>query len=163
MNKILKPATVMARWNKIPDKKRNSKIAKEMAKLAGMKSMGEVRCAADMDAKGVPWRYETEVLEYQHKVQHYTPDFILYENDNILIEYKGKMTDQVRKKLIAIKNCNPNRQICLVFEKPNNKISSSKNAWKYWQWSERNGFPWSEKYVNPDWLTEEFWNEENQK
>jgi len=152
MNKILKPATVMARWNKIPEKQRNSKIAKEMARLVGMKSMGEVRCAADMDAKGVSWRYETEVLEYQHKVQEYTPDFTLYENDDILIEYKGKMTDQVRKKLIAIKNCNPDRQICLVFEKPNNKISSRKNAWKYWQWSERNGFKWSEKYIKGEWL-----------
>lgn len=155
MNKILKPATVMARWNKIPQNKRNSKIAKEMAKLAGMKSMGEVRCAADMDTRGVPWHYEVEKLTYIYKPAKYIPDFTLYENDHIIIEYKGKMTDQVRKKLLAIKNCNPDRQICLVFEKPNNKISSRKNAWKYWQWSERNGFPWSEKYVNPDWLINE--------
>jgi hypothetical protein len=145
----------MEKWDKIPEKERNSGVAKRTAKLAGMKSMGEVRCAADMDRRGIPYHYEVERLTYIFKPAKYTPDFTLYENDHILIEYKGKMTNQVRKKLLAIRDCNPNRTICLVFEKPNNKLSSRKNSMRYWQWAERNGFLWSEHFVREEWLNED--------
>jgi hypothetical protein len=117
-----------------------------------MKSIGEVRCAADMDEKGIKWYYEAEILPYRYEEQKYTPDFTLFENDDLLIEYKGKMTKETRKKLQAVKACNPHRKVCLVFEKPNNKLSSRKNSWRYWQWAERNEFEWSEHFVKEEWL-----------
>jgi hypothetical protein len=144
----------MRQWSEIPEQERNSRVAKAMAKKAGMKSMGEVRCAADMDARSIGWHYEAEKLEYQYTPQKYTPDFTLYDENGMLIEYKGKMTNETRKKLLAIKRCNPERRICLVFEKPNNKISSRKNAMRYWQWAERHGFEWSEHFVKEEWLLE---------
>jgi predicted nuclease of restriction endonuclease-like RecB superfamily len=124
--------------------------AKEHAALAGMKSIGEVRCAADMDRQGIKWKYEAETLVYQHQPQKYTPDFLL--SRKLLIEYKGKMTNETRKKLLSIKRCNPGRRICIVFEKPDNKLSSRPNASRYWQWAERNGFEWSDQVIRPEWL-----------
>lgn len=173
-----KPKTVMKKWQALCDqiaevrklemkkpkkdrKKKNLKTgpgrreARTYAAMAGMKSMGEVRCAADLDDKGVEWKYEHEKLEYQHEPQHYTPDFTLIDDDNILIEYKGKMTDETRKKLLSIKRCNPDRRLCIVFEQPNNKLSARPNATRYWQWAELHGFEWSDQLCDPDWLKED--------
>jgi len=167
------PKTVMKEWDKLcaevevtrkkemlkPKKqrlKRNLKMgpgkrrAKEYAARAGFKSIGEVRCAADMDRQGIKWEYEAETLVYQHKPQKYTPDFLL--SKKLLIEYKGKMTNETRKKLLSIKRCNPGRRLCIVFEKPNNKLSARPNAGRYWQWAERNGFEWSDQVINPRWI-----------
>ena len=67
------PIQVMKKWDAIAPKQRNSKLARKFAKLAGMRSIGEVRCAADMDKRGIKYKYENTVLAYQHKVQKYTP------------------------------------------------------------------------------------------
>jgi len=107
------------------------RMARTTAALAGMKSMGEVRCAADLDKRKIKWLYENEKLVYQHEPQKYTPDFTLVDNGGLLIEYKGKMTDGGRKKLLSIKRCNPDRQLCIVFEQPNNKLSSRPNSIRY--------------------------------
>lgn len=175
MRRLLKPATVMKKWNALCEKYANTykaemkkpkkervkarlkrapgrAEAKKHAATAGMKSIGEVRCAADMDKRGIKWKYEAETLDYQHKPQKYTPDFLLVDNDSMLIEYKGKMTNEVRKKLLSIKRCNPKRRLCLVFEQSNNKLSSRPNATRYWQWAESNGFEWSSQTVDPTWL-----------
>ena len=54
---MLKPKTVMQRWNKLCEelkpKSPGRRQAKEYAKLCGMKSIGEVRCAKDMDRRGI--------------------------------------------------------------------------------------------------------------
>jgi hypothetical protein len=170
----MKPKTVVKKWEDMcakvlktreremrkPVKQRKKKnmkkgpggyAARATAKLAGMRSMGEVYCAADMDRRGIKWHYEHEKLEYKvEKV--YNPDFTLYEDDNLLIEYKGKMTATTRSDLMAIKKCHPNRKICLVFERAENKLTSAKNSWRYWEWAEKNGFEWSDKVVRDEWL-----------
>jgi predicted nuclease of restriction endonuclease-like RecB superfamily len=146
----------MKRWDalcaKLKPKRPGKKQAKEYADMAGMKSIGEVRCAADLDTQGIKWKYEHETLSYQHRPQKYTPDFTLVDNDDLLIEYKGKMTNETRKKLLSIQRCNPKRRLCIVFERPNNKLSSRPNATRYWQWAERNGFKWSEQVIDPSWI-----------
>jgi hypothetical protein len=146
--------------------KRSTKLARQIAKEAGMKSMGEVKCAADMDKRGIPYTYEGETFEYQYDVQKYTPDFnILITRKNkkpLHVEYKGKMTDDVRKKMLTIKKCNPDMEFALVFENPNNPISKRRKLkdgtyntpTKYWQWAEKKGFLWSDKDtgVREEWL-----------
>jgi len=146
------PIQVMKKWDAIPPKKRNSHMARKYAKMAGMRSMGEVRCAADMKRNKIKYQYETLVMEYQHKPQKYTPDFIIERSGHrTIIEYKGKMTNETRKKLLSIQRCNPTARICLVFEKPNNKIRKGSKT-TYWQWAEQNNFPWSEHFVKEAWL-----------
>jgi hypothetical protein len=145
--------------------KRSSKLAKQIAKEAGMKSMGEVKCAADMDKRGIPYTYEGETFEYQYEPQKYTPDFnILIDRPGkkpLHIEYKGMMTGDIRKKMLTIKNCNPDVEFALVFENANNGISKRRKKkdgtyskpTKYWQWAEKKGFLWSEHTVKEEWLT----------
>lgn len=151
------PIQVMKKWDAFPKNKRNSYTARKMAKLAGMRSMGEVRCAADMKRRKIKYTYEKLVMAYQHKPQKYTPDFLIECDadstncEDIIIEYKGKMTDETRKKLLSIQRCNPTARICLVFEKPNNKIRKGSKT-TYWQWAEKNNFPWSEHFVKEEWL-----------
>jgi hypothetical protein len=106
-----------------------------------------------MKRRRVKYEYEAATLVYQHEPQKYTPDFLLPKG--LLIEYKGKMTNETRKKLLSIQRCNPDKRICLVFEKPNNKIRKGSKT-TYWQWAEKNGFPWSEHYVEGKWLKGEF-------
>lgn len=173
---MMKPTTVVKRWEKEVEKlktklakkcerenitgrnksrmisKACSKLAKDYAKKCGMKSMGEVKCAADLEQRKIPYSYETTTVQYQYNPQKYTPDFDLYAGDKkIHIEYKGKMDYETRKKLLAIRNCNPDMEICLVFEKPNNKIRKGSKT-TYAKWAESKGFKWSEHTVKKEWL-----------
>jgi len=131
----------------------SSRLAKTYAKMAGMKSMGEVKCAADLERRNIKFTYETTTVEYQHKVQHYTPDFdIGFEGSNgIHIEYKGKLDYETRKKLLAERATNPDMQIGIVFEKPNNKIMKGSKT-TYGKWAETKGFLWADKTVPKEWL-----------
>jgi hypothetical protein len=145
--------------------KRSSKLAKTIAKLAGMKSMGEVKCAADMDERGIKYTYEGETFAYQHAPQKYTPDFNLKlikrkGRKPLHVEYKGKMTNDIRKKMLAVQRCNPNIKIAIVFENSKNGITKRRKKkdgtyntpTKYWQWAEQKGFLWSEHTVKEEWL-----------
>ena len=155
---MLKPQTVLNRWEtlikKMAPKKPGRREAKEYAKLCGMKSIGECRCAADMDRRGIKYIYERDTLRYQHLPQKYTADFTLVDNGDLLIEYKGKMTNDTRKKMLSVKRSNPDRKICIVFEKANNKLSSRPNSTRYFQWAEASGFEWNEGTVKKEWLNE---------
>ena len=155
---MIKPKTVMQRWGALCKKIKADKTkrkapgrqeAKKYAAMCGMRSMGEVACAANMDLMKIPYKYETETLEYQHLPQTYTPDFVL--PNGVLVEFKGKMTAETRKKMLSIRRCNPNRTIGIVFQYANNKLSSRKNSTRYWEWAEKNGFLWSEGYVPLAW------------
>ena len=153
---MLKPKTVIARWEalikKMAPKRPGRREAKEYAKLCGMKSIGEVRCAADVTKRGIKWVYEKDTLRYQHLPQKYTADFTPVDNNDLLIEYKGKMTNDTRKKMLSVKRSNPDKRICIVFEKANNKLSSRPNSTRYNQWAEASGFEWSELTVKDEWL-----------
>jgi hypothetical protein len=169
--KLLTPAATVKEWEKLlkefervrvlemkkkpkDRKKRNlrkgpgGRVARTYAAKAGMKSMGEVYCTADMNRRKIKCKYENEKLDYSIE-STYTPDWTL-AND-VLVEYKGKMTDQTRTKLLAVKRCNPDRRVCIVFERATNKLSSRPNSWRYWEWAEKNGFEWSESVVKKEW------------
>lgn len=173
----MKPTTIVKRWEKAVEKlkaeltakcekenikglaksrlisKACSRLAKEWAKKAGMKSMGEVKFAADLERRKVPYKYEATTVEYQHKPQKYTPDFDLAIGDRTIhIEYKGKLDYETRKKLLAIRDSNPNMDICLVFEKAGNKIRKGSKI-TYGMWAESKGFHWSEGVIRDEWLT----------
>jgi hypothetical protein len=159
------PLTVFKQWtafqrqqHDLPPKDRHkarqmSKIAKDYAKRCGMKSMGEVRCAADLQKRRIPFSYENATFKYQYKPQRYTPDFELYpdKGEKIYIEYKGKMDPATRKKLLAIRSCNPDVTLHMVFEKANNKIRKGSKT-TYAMWAEKNGFEWSEHYIKEEWI-----------
>ena len=147
------PKTVVNLWEKLCKKLKprapGRKQAKIHAAMCGMRSMGEVYCATNMGVDEIEYEYETVKIEYQHEPQIYTPDFVL--KNGRVVEFKGKMTAETRKKMISIKRSNPDLWIGIVFQKANNKLSSRPNAKRYWQWAEANGFPWSEMRVPKAW------------
>jgi predicted nuclease of restriction endonuclease-like RecB superfamily len=175
--RLLKPMTVLKQWDKavavlkakltaecvkkdikgraksMKISKACSRLAKEYAKRGGMKSMGEIRCSADLQKRKIAYSYETTTVEYQHKPQHYTPDFDLYNGDKkIFIEYKGKLDPATRKKLLAVRGSNPDMEVYLVFEKGSNKIRKGSKT-SYMDWCKKNGFKCSEKVVLDEWLS----------
>jgi len=139
-------------------KRPGGKKAKEYAKMAGMRSVGEVRCAADMDKRRLGYQYESIKLNYTINAT-YTPDFVttLPDGSLLVIEYKGKMVSQTRTKIRAIIESNPRIHLCLVFERSNNKLSPRKNSMKYWEWANRYHIPNNERVAKDEWFTLDFW------
>lgn len=140
MARIYKPATIMKEWNAIPMKERNSNTARYLAKKAGMKSMAEVETAFLLS--GIQkklkskYKYEPDTWEYQHDPQSYTPDFKI---GNLYIEVKGKATTDTRRKMLAVKKCNPDKKLVILFLKGNNKIRKGSKT-TYIDWFRKQGF-----------------------
>ena len=165
MTRKQSPVTVLRKWSQyqreqhnLPPKERHkartmSRKAKEFAKLCDMKSMGEVRCAADLHTKKIAYAYENVTFTYQYNPQKYTPDFELYgsKGEKIYIEYKGKLDNMTRRKMLAVKTCNPDMVLHFVFEKASNKIRKGSKT-TYAMWAEKHGFEWSEHYVKEEWI-----------
>jgi hypothetical protein len=105
--------------------------------------MSEVRFAAQLKSADVLFGYERDTFSYQHKPQKYTVDFTIRKPSGVKVyyEYKGKLDGPTRKKLRAIKESNPDLDLRLVFEKPNNKLYRGAKM-RYWEWAERYGFIW---------------------
>lgn len=129
-------ACLIDRFDKMAHKTRA--LARAFAGTLGYRSMFEVRFSALCKQNRLTFTYETKTVEYQHKPQKYTPDFSKKE---IHLECKGVLDKESRKKLLAVKRCNPDLDLRLVFEKPNNKLYKGAQ-WKYWEWAEKKGFKW---------------------
>lgn len=99
--------------------------------------------------------YEDQVLHYvvpesKHK---YTPDFTL--PNGIIVEVKGRLTAADRKKMLLVREHNPDKDIRFLFAVDNKISKSSKTT--YGSWAEKKGFKY---HVSKDgklpaqWLTE---------
>lgn len=96
--------------------------------------------------------YETEVLTYEvQESRKYTPDFIL--PNGIMIECKGRLTADDRKKLKLVKEQHREIDLRLVFMYPNNKLTA-KSKTRYWEWADKNGFKWASQIVPKEWYAE---------
>jgi hypothetical protein len=72
----------------------------------------------------------------------YTPDFIDHATKTI-IEAKGFLRAEDRKKMVLIKEQNPDWTFVLLFQKPTTTISKASKT-TYAMWAEKNGFSWRE-------------------
>jgi len=123
--------------------RKTRKLAKIFAATMGYRSMSEVRFAAQLKSNKIPFKYEAFKFVYQFQPQKYTVDFSVTNKHGTTthFEYKGKLDAASRKKLRAIKHSNPDMDLRLVFEKPNNKLYAGAKMC-YWEWAVRNGFRW---------------------
>ena len=132
---------------------RNTAVRKN-AEAAGFRSGFEQRVAEALTALGVEFEYEPKdrVIEYKvEETRKYLPDFVI---GDMVIECKGRLTADDRKKLLLIKKQQwPEVDLRLVFMYPNNKLSA-KSKTRYWEWAEKHGFPWADKEVPKEWLSE---------
>lgn len=97
--------------------------------------------------------YETEKIDYVVS-KTYIPDFPLRKKDGTLmfIEYKGYLRPSDRAKMIAVKKCNPNLDIRIVFARDNYLTKRKKS--RYSDWARSNGFPCSIGTVPKEWVDE---------
>ena len=98
---------------------------------------------------GVIFEYETHKLAYQIQ-HHYKPDFILA--NGVILESKGYWEPEDRRKIKAVTEQNPDLDIRMVFQNPNNTISR-KSKTTYGQWCDKHDIPWCSYTTIPiDWL-----------
>ena len=101
--------------------------------------------------------YEPHLIEY---VQHrrYLPDIVFKSSKgkSIYIEVKGRFTPEDRRKMLDVKESNPEMDIRFVFSS-NGTLSAKKKhkgSATFSRWCERNGFPWAVGSIPRAWLTE---------
>jgi len=116
--------------------------------MAGVKSILEVRTQAWLEEHKIPFGYESQRWVYQYPPQKHKPD---YSVPDFVIECKGKMTREIRKKILAIINSNPDKKLVLVFEKPENKIEAGSKT-TYGLWAKKHNIPYSAVVPDPKWF-----------
>lgn len=124
-----------------------------------LRSGFEKKVAQYLEKNEVGYDYETLVLNYTIPAtkHRYTPDFIL--PNGIIIEVKGNFTAPQRKKMAAVLEQNPDRDIRMVFMR-NNPINKSSRT-KYSDWCSKRGIPY---HISPSGsLPEEWLNEKPKK
>lgn len=80
------------------------------------------------------------------KVRTYTPDLEL--GNGVIVELKGKFTGEMRTKMLAVKWCNPQKEIKILFQKDNWCTKNQKM--RYSDWCKRHAFDYAIGEVIPD-------------
>ena len=114
------------------------------------RSKFEAQVASDLIKKKVQFSYETVSYDYVIS-SSYTPDII---HPKCVVELKGTLLKEERKKYIAVKTQHPSLSLRFCFQNANNKLSKAKRSLTYWQWAERHGFLWCNKTIPEEWYAE---------
>ena len=119
----------------------------------GFRSQLEEKIAAQLDKARLPFRYEEGYTPYvipasNHK---YNGDFILH--NGIVIEAKGLLDLDDRKKHLLIRKQHPELDIRFVLSSCRTKISPTSKT-TIAEWMEKNGFLFAEKLIPAAWLKE---------
>ena len=148
-------------WLTVPPRMKGRRdLAREIAAGFGFRSLAELFFHVKMEQQGLidATSYEPDTFEWTPKIRHYTPDWkVVRPNGTIFyLEFKGKLDQEQRSKLLGIKESLPDLDLRIVLEKPKNKISS-RSATRYYQWCENNGFPWTSGDIGipQSWMEEE--------
>ena len=113
-----------------------------------MRSGLEIQVAELLDELKIDYEYEPDKVNYVIEAR-YIPDFKV---GDVYLETKGFFKPSDRRKMLAVKKCNPDLDIRLVFQAPYNKISKHSKT-TYAKWAEKHGFPWCPYYAIPlNWL-----------
>src|SRR5882757_3539439 len=103
----------------------------------------ELRLYGALRKSRAKFKYESEKILYTYS-GHYTPDFVVETRlGKIYIEAKGYFRPEDKRKIVAVKRCNPNLDIRIVF------YSFNKS---YVKWAEKHGFTYAISEIPRDWL-----------
>lgn len=137
----------------------NFKKKKTSGKARGLKygyrSGLEEKVAVELKehfGKEIPFETLQVNFEQPAKMRKYTPDFLL--PNGIIIETKGRLTVEARKKHLWIQEQYPELDIRFVFSNPRSKIYKGSKT-SYGDWCEQHGFKYSKKSVPIEWINEE--------
>lgn len=115
-----------------------------------MRSGFERTLAAQLKKAGVSFEYEPVKLPFVIE-RTYCPDFLL--SNGVYIEAKGKLDQDTRSKMVAVKRAHPDLDIRFVFMRAENRLSKNSKQ-TYAQWADKHGFPWADGTIPDDWLRE---------
>ena len=92
-------------------------------------------------AKTLGPEYQYEPIKLPYRIDHnYIPDFVDVANKRI-IETKGRFPAEDRRKMLAVKEQNPDWEITLVFQRPAQFLYKGSKT-TYSDWATKNGFTW---------------------
>lgn len=115
----------------------------------GMRSGFERTLANQLNAAQIKFDYETLGLDYTLDGT-YWPDFIL--PNGIIIEAKGLLDKESKRKMLAVKRQHPDKDVRIVFMVADKNIPGSKTT--HGQWATKNGFKWADGEIPEDWIQE---------
>lgn len=113
----------------------------------GLKSGFERTIVANLNSRKVSFKYEGLILPYTLHGE-YHPDFV-FEN-GVIVEAKGYLDREAKRKMVAVKKQHPDRDIRFLFMYGDKKIPGSKQT--HGEWARKNGFPWAEGEIPDEWL-----------
>ena len=124
-------------------------------RMAGTKyrSNFEVDFASDLIKRGLEFSYEPDNYTYIPKPTVYTPDFYIPEY-NFYVETKGFFMSEDRTKHLTFREQHPNIDIRFVFSNSKNKLRKGAKT-TYGEWCDRNGFLYSDRVIDENWLKKE--------
>lgn len=109
----------------------------------------EEKFEADLVARNIKYDYEQLKLPYTLNY-NYKPDWELTEY-GIIVETKGYLDSDDRRKMLAVKQQHPDLDIRFVFQKAD-KVIRRGSSTTYGDWADKNGFIWAEGVVPKQWL-----------
>lgn len=116
------------------------------------RSKFESEVAKELDAKEMPFEYESQIVTYVEPAttKKYIPDFIL--NNGIVVEAKGRWTVHDRKKIVLVIEQNPKLDLRMLFQRDHFLNKGSKT--RYSTWCEKRGIKYAVGEVPEEWLNE---------
>lgn len=102
---------------------------------------------------GIKPNYEPIKIAFTEpaKDRSYKPDFVL--PNGIIIETKGRLTTDDRKKHLLVREQHPELDIRFVFQTANNYLRRGSPT-TYADWCNKNGFKFAEKFIPQEWIDE---------
>lgn len=104
---------------------------------------------ADLVARKIKYDYERLKLPYTLSF-NYKPDWELTDY-GIIVETKGYLDADDRRKMIAVKEQHPHLDIRFVFQKAD-KVLRRGSKTTYGTWADKHGFVWAEGTIPKQWL-----------
>lgn len=118
----------------------------------GYRSGLEEKISDQLKSLGVPVQYESFKIQYEvHETRSYTPDWKL--PNGIIVESKGRLVLEDRKKHLLIKKQYPDLDIRFVFSNSKAKIRKGSPT-SYGDWCKKNGFLYADKLIPEEWIKE---------
>lgn len=132
---------------------RRKTIVKPRRRKCVFRSSLEDRIIAELTALNVQFTYETMKLKYVVPAKHhtYTPDIIL--GNGIIVEIKGYLDLESRKKMQLVIEQHPELDIRFVFQKANKPITKCSKT-TYSDWCDKLKIKWAEGLIPQEWIDE---------
>jgi len=131
-------------------KQKSTSTTKTKTSEPAFKSKFEAEVARLLRMQGAAYTYEGKRLKYA-VLRDYKPDFEL--ENGIFVETKGWFKSDDQRKMRAVKEQHPDKDIRMVFQRLEGRVQGSKmtNA----EWCDKYGFKYAEGRIPKAWINEQ--------